>query len=64
MERYHRPQEGLVTYSLMDDIQPKEPQEQTIEFYACFDKCNREKDYRKVRTFYERTQAMGLRGFS
>ena len=33
--------EGIVTYTFMDDTLPGGPQEQTVEFHAPFDKCDR-----------------------
>ena len=52
-------QEGIVTYTYMDDTLPGGPRESTIEFHAPFDKCDRENDYREAWAFFERAKANG-----
>ena len=52
-------QEGVVTYTYMDDTLPGGPRERTIEFHAPFDKCDRENDYREAWAFFERAKANG-----
>ena len=49
--------EGVVTYTYMDDTLPGGPVERTIEFYAPFDKCDREEDYREAWAFFEQAKA-------
>ena len=48
---------GVVTYTYMDDTLPGGPVEQTIEFHAPFDKCDREEDYREAWAFFEKAKA-------
>jgi len=52
-------QEGIVTYTFMDDTMPGGPQERTIEFHAPFDRCDREEDYRQAWAFFEEAKANG-----
>ena len=49
--------EGIVTYNFMDDTLPGGPVNRTIEFYAPFDKCDREEDYNGAWEFFERARA-------
>jgi len=39
---------GIVTKTYIDDTQPGEPVERTVEYHAPFDRCDREEDYRTV----------------
>ncbi len=48
--------EGTVTHTFMDDTLPGGPRERTIEFYAPFDKCDREEDYREAWAFFEKAK--------
>lgn len=48
--------EGIVTYTYMDDTLPGGPVERTIEFHAPFDKCDREEDYREAWAFFEQAK--------
>ena len=50
-------EEGIVTYTCMDDTLPGGPFERTIEFHAPFDKCDREEDYREAWAFFEQAKA-------
>ncbi len=43
--------EGIVTYTFMDDTLPGGPQERTVEFHAPFDKCDR-----KAWAFFEKAK--------
>jgi len=52
-------QEGIVTYTFMDDTMSGGPQERTIEFHAPFDRCDREEDYRQAWAFFEEAKANG-----
>ncbi len=52
-------QEGVVTYTYIDDTLPGGPRERTIKFHAPFDKCDRENDYREAWAFFERAKANG-----
>jgi len=52
-------QEGIVTYTFMDDTMPGGPQQRTIEFHAPFDRCDREEDYRLAWAFFEEAKANG-----
>ena len=45
---------GIVTKTYMDDTQPGGPHERTIEYYAPFDRCDREQDYNIVWAEFER----------
>ena len=40
--------EGTVTKTYMDDTLPGGPREKTVTYYAPFDRCDREEDYRIV----------------
>ena len=48
---------GVVTYTYMDDTLPGGPVERIVEFYAPFDKCDREEDYREAWAFFEQAKA-------
>ena len=50
-------QEGVVTYTFMDDTLPGGPFERTIEYHAPFDRCYREEDYKEAWEYFERLDA-------
>ena len=50
-------QEGVVTYTFLDDTLPGGPFERTIEYHAPFDRCDRVEDYKEAWEFFERISA-------
>lgn len=58
-EDVRRMQEGVVTYTFLDDTLPGEPFERTIEYHAPFDRCNREEDYAEAWEFFARNSPRG-----
>ena len=50
-------QDGVVTYTFMDDTLPGGPFERTIEYHAPFDRCDRVEDYKEAWEYFERINA-------
>ena len=50
-------QEGVVTFTFMDDTLPGGPFERTIEYHAPFDRCDREEDYKEAWAYFEELDA-------
>ena len=50
-------QEGVVTYTFMDDTLPGGPFERAIEYHAPFDRCDRVEDYKEAWEYFERISA-------